>query len=97
MLKARASMFFLFGIILLFLLLSSLGNMDIVQKGLFVFMIALLFFGAIATYIASFKGDEHRKELDTSKPIFQCRHCGEQYNDEKMKNRHEKSCVKMKI
>ena len=90
-------MFFLFGIVLLFLFLSSMGNMDIVQLGLFVFMIGLLFFGAIATYIASFKASTHEKELDTSKSIFQCKHCGDQYNDERMKDRHEKSCVKMKI
>ena len=97
MLKARAYLFLLLGIILLGLFLSVGRNLDIVRMVMFGFIIALLFFGAIVTFIASFKADGKKRELDPSKPIFQYKHCGEKYNDEKMKDRHEKSCVKMKI
>lgn len=97
MLKARAYIFLLLGIIMLGFLLSVGKNMDIFQIIIFGFIIFLLFFGAIVVFIATLKADDRKRELDPSKPIFQCKHCGEKYNDEKMKDRHEKSCVKMRI
>jgi hypothetical protein len=97
MMKARASLFFLFGIVLLFMFIFTWSEMDIVRLILFGFMVVLLFFGAILMFIMSLKADDQTKKLDINKPIFQCKYCGEEFNSQKLKDRHERSCVKMKI
>ncbi len=97
MMKARASLFFLFGIVLLFMFILTWNDMDIVRLILLGFMVVLLFFGAILMFIMSLKIENQTKKLDINKPIFQCKYCGEEFNSQKLKDMHERSCVKMTI
>lgn len=96
-LEARASLFFILGVILLLLLLSIGRDLDIVRRIMLGFIMSLLFLGAIVMYISALVADKKKKELDPSEPIYMCKHCDEGFNNEKMRNRHEKSCLKMKL
>ncbi len=95
-LDTKSRMYLIFAAVIAVALKYTLDSQDIVTKGIMLFVLGLLIFGTIITSIASDRADKERN-IDKSKEIFRCKHCGKEFNSKKLKDSHEKSCIDMKI
>ncbi len=93
----RGNLFLLMGFLTLNFLIWMGNKLPLEEIFFMAIATGLLLIGAVLTYVATYLSYYHKKKHNLSKEVYVCKYCGERFESERIKNRHERSCPKMKI